>query len=149
MIHVLAAAALLAQQPTPDAFQEIQRSHIEANVPSPDAFDRLLTRDLEAYFKANTGKLIRVKHELLRDGPTQSGVAYPKFYLWVQASEGKRVAEQGAIRVAAVERKEFQVTDFLAEADIRANPAALNKVFPAAVSERIKSKLGIHAPEAP
>src|SRR5262245_41712414 len=120
MIHVLAFAALLAQQPTLDVFREIQRSHIEANVPSPNDFDRLLTRDLEAYFRARAGKVLRVKHELLCDGPTQSGVAYPKFYLWVQAFEGTRVAERGAVRVAAIDRKEFQVTDFLTEADIRA-----------------------------
>jgi len=50
---------------------------------------------------------------MLRDGPTQSGVSYPKFYLWVRVAGGKSVDDRGAVRVVAVKRKRFDVTDFM------------------------------------
>ena len=147
MVHLLALAALLTQT-APDVFRELQRSHIEANVPAPEDFDRMLTRDLEAYFKTRLAKVVRVKAEPLRDAPTQSGVAYPKFYMWVQAFEGTVAVEQGAVRVEARERKQFDVTHFVSETEIRANPAALSGIFPAPVCERIKAKLRMNVSKA-
>jgi hypothetical protein len=134
---------LLTQTPDARVIEDIQRSHIEGNVPPPGQFAKLLQRDLEAYFNAPKRRGIRVEHELLRDGPTQSGVSYPKFYLWVRVLEGESVVRQGAARVAAMDRKQFEVTSFASEASIRADPRALYSVFPAPVCERIKAKLGI------
>ena len=149
MIHVVAFTLLVAQPPSTDVLADVQTSHIQANVPAPEDFDRLLTRDLEQYFKGRAATVVDVRHEMLRDGPTQSGVAYPKFYAWVRVLDGAKVVDQGAVRLAAIGRKEFQITDFVSEANIRANPKAIYKVFPAPVCERIRAKLGLRAPEAP
>lgn len=142
MILAMALALSLSQSPA-DAMLEIQRSHIEANVPADADFERLLQRDLDKYFKAKRTRPFKLAYEFLRKGPTQSGVAYPKFYLWIQISEEAKVVEQGAVRVAAIDKKEFQITDFSSEAAIRADPTALQKVFPALVCDTIKQRLGL------
>jgi hypothetical protein len=134
---------LLAQAPDPRVLEDIQRSHIEANVPPPGQFATLLQRDLEAYFNASKKKGVRVEYELLRDGPTQSGVAYPKFYLWVRVLDDGTIIKQGAARVAAIARKKFDITSFVSEGSIRADPKALYSVFPSPVCERIKAQLRI------
>lgn len=136
-------AVLVAQVPDMNVLREIQRSHIEANVPPPAEFNRLLHRDLNSYFRARQGKAVQVEYEMLRDGPTQSGVAYPKFYVWVRVSESGSVATQGAVRLAAIERKRFEVTDFFTEQAIRDDPTAIYRVFPAPVCDRIKARLAI------
>lgn len=59
------------------------------------------------------------------------------------------VVNQGAVRLEAIERKQFDVTDFLAEPTIRARPAALREVFPAPVCDAIFSRLGIAGQGAP
>jgi len=144
MLDVVVAVLMVASQ-AGDAviLQEIQRSHIEANVPAAADFQRLLQRDLRSYFQRKHGKKVAVEHEILRDGPTQSGVAYPKFYVWVRVSEGRAVVEQGAVLLAAIERKGFQVTNVLSEQAIRADPASIYRVFPAPVCKKIEAKLGI------
>ncbi len=143
---MVAAVALLftlaSQSPDYSVLQDIQRSHIEANVPGAAEFNRLLQRDLDSYFTKARGKTSWVEYEMLRDGPTQSGVAYPKFYAWVRVFEGASIIDQGAVRLAAIERREFQVTDFLSEHMIRTDPKAIYRVFPAPVCDRINSKLG-------
>jgi hypothetical protein len=124
------------------ATQSIAESHVEANVPSQD-FDRYLRRDLESYFRLKNGNPVAVEYELLRDGPTQTGIAYPKFYVWVNVRVGDAVLERGTVRLAAESRNEFQVTDFVSEPEIRARPDAIYAVFPVPVCEKIKSNLGI------
>lgn len=144
MLELVAIWALLAAQaPDLNVLREIQRSHIEANVPPPAEFNRLLQRDLNVYFRAKQGKAVQVKYEMLRDGPTQSGVAYPKFYVWVRVLETGSVAAQGAVRLAAIERKKFEVMDFVTEQAIRDDPTAIYRVFPAPVCDRIKARLAI------
>jgi hypothetical protein len=82
---VVAMHVALAQQPA-FAQSELQRTHIEANVPPQDEFEALLQRDLLSFFKQAHGSTVTaVEVQPLRLGPTQSGVSYPKFYLWVKA----------------------------------------------------------------
>lgn len=131
-----------AQQSADQATQDIQRSHIEANVPAPADFDRFLQRDLRSYFaQARKSEEVRVEFELLREGPTQTGVSYPKFYAWVRVDGGKSPADRGAVRLAAIEKKRFEVTDFVSEQAVRKDPDGISQIFPGAVCERIKSKL--------
>ncbi|MDA0339877.1 MAG: hypothetical protein O2910_08615 [Proteobacteria bacterium] len=61
----------------------ISQSHIDANVPSSKDFDAFFRRDLEAYFTLPPNYDVKLEYELLRDGPTQTGLAFPKFYAWV------------------------------------------------------------------
>ena len=135
--------ALANQSPDVSVLQDIQRSHIEANVPPAADFTHILQRDLDSHFTKTRGKTARVEYEMLRDGPTQSGVAYPKFYVWVRVYEGRSVVDRGAVRLAAIDRREFQVTDFVSERAIWADPQAIYQVFPAPVCEKINSKLGL------
>lgn len=138
-------AVLLAAEPDQaKAVQDIQASHVAANVPAAADFEPFLRRDLAAYFaKERHLAKAKVDFELLRDGPTQSGVAYPKYYVWVRINGGRSAANRGAARVAAIDRTKFEVTMFVSEPEIRANTGALKLVFPGPVCDRIEAKLGI------
>jgi hypothetical protein len=119
----------------------LAESHIRANVPDEKDFDKFLKRDLEKYFKDTKQRSVTVAYELLRDGPTQSGIAYPKFYAWVTVRDGTTVVDQGAVRVAAVQKKFFDVTHFVSEADIKRAPAALDEIFPLPVADKIRERV--------
>lgn len=126
-----------------DALRDNQRSHIEAHVPPPVDFNGMLTRDLSSYFAATRSqKAPTIDFEMLRNAPTQVGVSYPKFYVWVRVAGGMSADDRGAARVAAVDRKRFEVTDFISERAIRADRDSIRRTFPATVCERIQAKLG-------
>ena len=91
----------------------------------------LLERDILAYFRASNPSMTSVQYKLLRDIPTQSGVALPKYYLWINALAGSQTLQQGAMRVAAVEKSNFDVTDFLPSSEIKSNPDRVSRIFPA------------------
>jgi hypothetical protein len=122
---------------------EFQSSHIQANAPSEPEKSRLLQRDLNAYFSGRGFHGPVISFEMLRREATQSGVAYPKFYLWVRVRSDRRVTS-GAVRVAAVERQRFVVTDFLSATEIVAEPGQVGEIFPAllvpGIIERAKSE---------
>jgi len=121
--------------------RSLAESHIRANVPDEKDFDKFLKRDIEKYFKDTKQKSITVEYELLRDGRTQSGIAYPKFYAWVTVRDGATIVDQGAVRVAAVQKKLFKVTHFVSEADIKRAPAALDEIFPLPVADKIRERV--------
>ena len=119
-------------------------SHIEANVPPPAAFTAFLHRDVAAYLTNRVGQKVTVEHDLLREAPTQSGVAYPKFYIWVRGfSPDKTVVAEGAMRLAAIEKKRFDVTDFVTKEQIITEPTQIESVFPQALISKIREKAGI------
>ena len=119
----------------------VAESHIVANVPSQEDFKPFLQRDLENYFKTRKAEDVIVKYEMLRNGPTQSGVSYPKFYLWVIVQDGGRIIEEGAVRVAAIERQYFEVTNYLTQSAIKNDSSTIFQVFPRPVCNRILGKL--------
>ncbi len=120
---------------------DIQKSHIEANIPSTRAeFDLIMKRDLTSYFKKKYKNISNIDFRLLRDGPTQSGVAYPKFYAWIEIKGDGKTLDSGAIRVAAIEKKTVEVTDFFSQEKINANPSAIESVFPASLCENIREE---------
>jgi hypothetical protein len=121
----------------------IQQSHIDGNVPPPGEFARLLQRDLDAYFGTALAPSGHVKVEMLRDGPTQSGVSYPKYYVWVTVPLSGGGTRQGAARLAAVDKERFAVTDFLSYEEVKQNPQRIYRTFPKPVCERINSKVGV------
>lgn len=124
--------------------QDITQSHIDANVPGQADFDKLLNRDLKRYLTERYKQTTTVRYEMLRDGPTQTGIAYPKFYIWVVAlSDNDTVITEGVIRLAAVDEKEFRITDYITKDEIRGNPKVLDAIFPAALISRIKIQAGI------
>jgi len=129
----------LAQTP----FDEIQRSYIEGNVPPPEVFNKLLKRDLLIFFKKDKGNAVKeVKFKLLRDGPTQSGVSYPKYYLWAVVKNETKIITKGAVRVAAIEKTHFEVTHFVSVDEIQKNPDRLHLIFPRVLVPSILSAAG-------
>ena len=116
-------------------------SHIKANTPESADIDTFMVRDLEAYFADLIGKIVKVKYEFLRDGPTQTGTAYPKFYLWVRLTNKNKPVQEGAVRVAAIEKKRFEVTHFMSATEIIKNPECVYGVFPRPVCDKIKAKI--------
>ncbi len=120
-----------------------QEDHIAANVPTREHFASYLERDLLAHFRSEFSPEVKsVTWELLREGATQSGVAYPKFYLWVRVTSKGGPLVEGAVRVAAVDRKGFDVTHFIPSKDVLADPQAVSSTFPSALIPAIKSRAG-------
>lgn len=138
VLTLLAAITLCCSQAF--AQSSIQQSHIEANVPSASEFRPLLERDLLAYFRASgTPSVTAVQFRLLRDGPTQSGVAYPKYYAWAKALAGSQTLREGAARIAAIQRTHFEVTHFIPSQEIKSNPNEVGSTFPAPLVPEVLS----------
>jgi hypothetical protein len=141
-VLVLLVSVVGVQRGLEQVVQDLQRSHIDANVPVAAEFDRLLQRDLRMYFaERRKEKNVAVDFVLLREGPTQSGIAYPKFYAWVRVAGGKSPADRGAVRLAAIEKTRFEVTDFVSEQTMRIDRDHIYQVFPPQVCDKIKLKL--------
>lgn len=124
-------------------FQTIRQSHIDANVPEQEKFNEILTRDLHVYFMERLGENISVSYELLREGPSQNGVAYPKYYAFVVIKKNDKTVERGAVRLAAIEKTKFEVTDYLTDKEIQKNPQSIYTVFPKSVCENIEMELDL------
>lgn len=118
----------------------LRRSYVETNVPEKPFFNEFLSRDLEDSLSIYYGKEVTVKYESLRDAPTQVGTAYPKYYLWITVYEKGQELEQGAVRVAAIEKDRFEITHYLTKEQIKENPELIYNIFPKAVGDEIKNK---------
>jgi len=119
---------------------KIAESHVEANVPKDSEFEKILKAELIRYFAQLHGTQLDISYELLRREPTQSGVAYPKYYLWALVKQSGVTKEEGAIRVAAIDQSSFEVTHFVPKKAIAANSADIESIFPAALIENIRDR---------
>jgi hypothetical protein len=118
--------------------------HTESNVPDPKDFDAILKRDLTAYVTDKNDKDISVSYELLRDRPTQSGVALPKFYVWIEKRDANgNVMEVAAARIAAIDKKKFEVIQYYAKDRILKEPDLIKRIFPDDVAAKIFKKVGL------
>ena len=118
---------------------KVQNSHIQRNVPSQ--FDEILQRDLTSYFQGLNAEIIKVEYELLRNVLTQVGVGTPKYYIWVKLYGREGLLDEGAVKVAAVEKTQFTVLNYSAIADLKKSPERINQVFPLPVGDKIRSRL--------
>lgn len=118
----------------------IAESHVEANIPIDKDFDLFLRRDLQNFASKQYGSTTSVEYELLRNGTTQTGVSYPKYYVWVKIKNGDDIYE-GAARIAAIDKSEFKVTDWLPIETIKNYPEAIYNVFPKPVCDKINEKI--------
>jgi hypothetical protein len=121
----------------------IADSHVAGNVPAKQDFDSFMKRDLRAYFAQRLGRTVEVQYSLLRLGATQTGVSYPKYYVWaIVQSDGAGPAQlEGAARVAAVDQNRFDVTDFVPKGEIILHPETIQSIFPAPVCDEIRKRL--------
>jgi hypothetical protein len=138
---VLASTCACRESVERKVMEQVAQSHVDANVPQPGDFDRFMRRDLQSYLESAGYKPVLIHYELLRDGPTQVGSAYPKFYVWMQADTGDSAFTEGVARLAAVDKKEFQVTDFILMSDLRQNPGRACDVFPGPVCLEIQERI--------
>ena len=120
---------------------DLAQSHVDANVPPKQDFDSFLKRDLTKYFSDGKEATVVIQYELLRDGPTQTGISYPKFYAWVRVVRNGTHKEDGAVRLAAIDGLRFEVTDYLNRATLISTPSQMESVFPKSVCDRIREKL--------
>src|SRR5262245_40519814 len=132
---ILFAAVEVSADPV---IRDLRQDYVEANVPPVDKFDEILRRDLRDHVGWSVGD--DLEYEMLQDGPSQMGVGYPKFYLWVRVRGKQGVKVEGAALVAAMDRVQFEVLDFRTAKAIRMDVQALYRVYPASVCERIKRK---------
>lgn len=85
-----------------------------------------------------------MEYQLLRNSPTQSGIAYPKFYAWVKVFSGSELLQEGAVHLAAIEKIRFEVTRFVSKEDITHDPQPLAHIFPAPLIPLILEKAGVN-----
>ncbi len=121
----------------------ITDSHIQANVPDSKDFNAFLQRDLNKYFQTGRSGVVQVDFELLRKGPTQTGIAFPKYYAWVLIREGGKESKQGAVRLAAMNKSQFEVTNIVDADAIRRDPHVIESIFPQALCDSIRKRSGI------
>lgn len=114
-----------------------QQFHIAAHVPPRRHFDRLLERDITAYLTTDDSPAVVESVTLLRDEPSQAGVAHPKYYVWVEARAADGSSLSGAARIAAVDRVGFDVIQYRTCSDLLERPRAAASIFPAAVLDRL------------
>jgi hypothetical protein len=139
---VLTVMAVPACAQGSDPMAELQKSHIDANVPDQKDFDRILNRDITKYVIDPKDKDITVKIELLRDGPSQSGVALPKYYIWIEKRNAKgELMEEAAARIAAVNRDHFDVVQYYDRKRLETEQELVSKVFPDDAFQKILAKL--------
>lgn len=140
IIFILVAIGYFAY--TQNTIRDISKSHIEANEPKQELADGYLKRDLTLYFSQKYNTEVNVSYEMLRNSATQSGVAYPKYYIWVivNSKDMKTLLISGTARVAAVEQSKFEVTDFVSIEDIKKDPEQLKQIFPAAIIPKIQER---------
>ncbi|WP_299806168.1 hypothetical protein [Tardiphaga sp.] len=136
MLSLITISLLLGSQCSAQSNQQsnapIQQSHIEAHVPAVQVFRAMLERDLLEYARASIDpSTTSVEYKLLREQPTQSGVAYPKYYAWIRVLAGSQVIREGATRIATINRTSFEVTDFFSSQQIKFSPDRISLTFPA------------------
>ena len=117
------------------------------DIPTASVFDQTLQRHLTAYFARAESVPIQISYELLRNGPTITGIAYPKYYVWVTVQSGQQVLRVGAARVQAI-NKSFEVTNFVPAEYLVEHPGYAASIFPAALVTDIERRAQ-NAPHTP
>ena len=115
----------------------IPEGHIEENVPEQEYLDDYLQRDLERYFTELKSEPIQIEYILLRDEPTQVGLTYPKYYVWVDIQTEDGYLESGAVYIVAISGEYFQVYDYKNEEEIKQDHSILYELFPDDVCDQI------------
>ena len=103
--------------------------------------DQRLEQGLSRYFRERERTQVHVEHHYLREGPTITGIAFPKYYLWVQVrdSDGSTLRTEGAVRVADLDSV-VQITHFVPRDTMRSDPTVLDSIFPALVIQTMQSR---------
>lgn len=102
-----------------------------------------MQRDLLIHFqRSGLPGARQVETLLLRDVPTQSGMAYPKYYAWARVSGhgGAPLLQQGVVRLAEVDHRRFEITHFITAQRIRSEGSAvIAPIIPEPLHERVRA----------
>lgn len=102
-----------------------------------DSLQEYLNEQFQSYYEGN----ISVQFEFLREEATQTGNAYPKYYLWVIIFDNAQLIDEGAIRLALLDQNKFEITHYITKSQIKEDPTSLEMIYPKEVVEYIKQKL--------
>ena len=111
----------------------------EPDIPPPAVSDAQLRGDLQKYFSSRRPALTVIGYDLLRPGPTITGIAYPKYYLWVRLRGANSSLIEVAVRVAAINQA-FEITNVVDAEGIRSGKEAPGAVFPTALVPEIERR---------
>ncbi len=95
-------------------------------------FEAAIFRDL----KQQHPQLTRIEAQLLRDEPTITGIAVPKYYLWARLFAKDRQFDAAAIRLAD-DADAVHILQIIDREAIRRQPDTLHSVFPAVLVPKI------------
>jgi len=104
-------------------------------------FYNRLQSALYSDFSESYPSLTRVEYELLRKRPTVTGVAVPKYYVWVRLYSRDGLLDEAAIRCAD-DVEGFSVLQVRTREEIRRDPNVLD-VFPKALIPDIEKRAGV------
>ena len=121
---------------------EIGQSHIDGNVPEQSNFHEFLLRDLRSYYDADKD-MLELTYELLREQPTQVGISFPKYYVWVIVRSNGKIIHQEALLIAAIKKEYFEVFDSLSKQKIPQAPSSVSKIFPHLLTNKIHELAGV------
>jgi hypothetical protein len=80
----------------------------------------------------------------MRKSPSQVGVGYPHYYVWVTVSdENGNIATEGAARLNAINKEGFAVTDFIKKEQILEDTSSVTDLFPIILHKRILELAGL------
>lgn len=122
------------------SLSDVAESHIQGNVPAGQDFRPFLIRDLPSYLKPRYGDKIAFDYEFLREGPTQTGIGFPYYYLWIKGTNSEGTTINAAVEVAAVSKLRFNITAFVPRQEIAAHPETLRDKFPELLIQSIYNK---------
>lgn len=89
----------------------VQFSRVDTPVPAfKEQLLALIDSGVKKYFSRENRPKVNVTSELLRIGPSQSGVSYPKYYTWVHVYESNSMTYDGTVRVEVIEQQKSPVT---------------------------------------
>lgn len=117
------------------------------HLPPPDKFQLFLKRDLELHFSSEVPS-VRVEYEQLNIVPSQVGVGWPKYFLWVRIFSRNKLVNEGAAKVAGISREQFLVQDFYSKEQLNKYPLSLRHNFAYNYVAEVFNRAGIEKKRA-
>jgi len=114
-----------------------QNESVHEGIPDEKTFEPLLIRVLSSYFEDDRFKNLQFRYMLLADHPFQSGIAFPKYYLWIEKYDGSRFIGQGVMEIAAIDQTRLGVIEFTSKKDLETDREWIKQHYPPEVCQSI------------
>jgi hypothetical protein len=123
------------------AIRSSQNENVLEGVPDNKTFGPLLIHVLTSCFEDDRFKDLQFKYTFLADHPFQSGIAFPKYYLWVEKYDGSHPIGRGVIEVAAIDQTRLGVVEFVSKKDLATDLEWIKRHYPPEVCKSILQKI--------